>query len=66
MTKRIDLYFHCKTCMTGKLTVGWTTEGLQVYCEDCENNVIDIDFDGQKVKQYQPENEKSDDTSREA
>ena len=40
--------------MSGELTVGWTPEGLQVYCEDCDKNVIDLDFDGQKVKQYEP------------
>lgn len=50
---RIQLYFHCKVCMmTGaiqKLAVGWTKEGLQVFCETCNSNVIGMDFMGQKV-----------------
>lgn len=58
MTKdkpRIQLYFHCKTCMSGKLAVGWTAEGLQVFCENCEKNVADLDFKGQKIAYYDPE-----------
>lgn len=49
MPSRIKLYFHCKTCMSGRLEVGWTIEGIQVYCKDCEKNVIDLDFDSKKV-----------------
>ena len=30
-------------------SVGWTELGLQVWCETCDNNVINFDFKGQKV-----------------
>jgi hypothetical protein len=40
--------------MSGNLAVGWTKEGIQVYCEDCKLSVFDIDFMGQKVKYYVP------------
>jgi len=49
---RIDLYFHCANCMNGHLAVGWTKEGVQVYCEDCKMNVADLDFKGQKIDYY--------------
>jgi hypothetical protein len=52
---RIDIYFHCKKCMSGQLAVGWTKEGLQVYCENCKLNIIDIDFDGEQMGLYQGE-----------
>lgn len=59
---RIEMYFHCKTCTdiekresSQKLAAGWTPEGIQVVCENCGKNIIDIDFDGQKVKHYQEE-----------
>ena len=47
---RIKLYFHCRNCMSGKLAVGLTDEGIQVFCEDCKKNVYDIHFRGQKVE----------------
>lgn len=64
---RIVTYMHCKTCMrisknpngTTKITskerivVGWTKEGIQIYCENCGNSVMDIDFKGQKMAYYQ-------------
>ena len=37
-----------------KLAAGWTKEGIQVFCEQCEKNVLDLDFMGQKVKIYNP------------
>lgn len=43
------MYFHCKTCMSGSLAVGWTKEGFQVFCEKCKLSVLDIDFEGKKV-----------------
>ena len=56
---RIKEYFHCGSCLesgdekhekeSGSLAVGWTEEGIQVFCETCMLNVYDIDFDGQKV-----------------
>ena len=49
-TPRIQAYFHCKTCMSGQLAVGWTKEGLQAYCEKCNLSVYDLDFKGNKVE----------------
>ena len=56
---RIKDYFHCAACFesgdedrekeSGLLAVGWTEEGLQVFCESCARSVIDLDFKGQKV-----------------
>ena len=43
-------YFHCATCMSGKLAVGFTVLGLQVYCEKCNLSVLNLDFIGQQVK----------------
>ena len=55
----IELYIHCKKCMkidpegdissTEKLAVGWTKKGLQVFCEGCNSNIINLDFRGQKT-----------------
>ena len=49
MRNHIKLYFHCRTCMSGKLAVGWTIKGLQVWCENCNKNVVSLDFLGQKI-----------------
>jgi len=48
-TLDIGAYFHCKKCMIGRLAVGWTKKGLQVWCENCNLNVLNLDFKGQKV-----------------
>ena len=61
-TKEIGMYLHCGLCvhdvmhgdMQGKVTprnyarlsVGWTKQGLQVWCERHEVNVIHIHFEG--------------------
>ena len=29
--------------------IGWTEKGLQVWCETCDSNVINLDFKDQKV-----------------
>lgn len=50
--RRIKLFFHCKSCNSGHLAVGWTDEGVQAYCEDCEKSVADLDFLGQKIAYY--------------
>ena len=53
----IQLHFHCKKCLTelpeetspssySQLTAGWTKEGLQVWCERHDLNIIHIDFEG--------------------
>ena len=59
---RIVQYIHCKTCCDiktlndkTKLAVGWTKEGLQVFCENCDQNIIDLDFKGQKMGLYKGE-----------
>ena len=57
---KILLYFNCKKCVDelpigetpesfGRLTVGWTKKGLQVFCVRHRLNVITLDFKGQKV-----------------
>lgn len=58
---RIVTYMHCKNCMdlknlktTERIAVGWTPEGIQVVCDNCGSNIIDIDFEGVKHKLYQP------------
>lgn len=49
----IKSYFHCKNCFEKKqkdnIAVGWTIKGLQVWCDECNNNVIALDFNGNKV-----------------
>ena len=35
--------------LSGGFAGGWTMEGLQVWCEKCDSNVINLDFKGQKV-----------------
>lgn len=49
----IKMYFHCKKCvhenLTAKLACGWTAKGLQVWCENHDENLIALDFKGQKV-----------------
>ena len=49
----IKSYFHCKSCYEKNekdiLAVGWTLNGLQVWCDNCDTNIIALDFLGQKV-----------------
>ncbi len=58
----IVAYFHCKDCLESKpsdiipakwamLNVGWTQKGLQIWCERCGKNVLNLDFKGQKVSE---------------
>jgi hypothetical protein len=47
-------YFHCADCLSGQLAVGWTKNGLQVFCEKCSKNVVSLDFQGQKMKSRAP------------
>jgi hypothetical protein len=59
----IQAYLHCGLCIkewkAGKapglspadyaaLEIGWTREGLQVWCKRHDCNVLHIDFEGQK------------------
>ena len=50
----INSYFHCKTCFENnqldKIAVGWTFKGLQVWCDNCDTNVIALDFLGNKAR----------------
>ncbi len=46
---QISTYMHCRNCMSGKLAVGFTKLGLQVWCENCNLNVLHLNFLGQKV-----------------
>lgn len=55
--KEIVLYLHCSSCLEDlpddmapqqwqDLEVGWTQEGLQVWCRRHDVNVIHINFEG--------------------
>ena len=55
----IHAYMHCAKCLAEKpkgksprewarLEVGWTQQGLQVWCKRNECNVMHIDFQGQR------------------
>ena len=55
----ILLYLHCGLCLDEKpedispmeysqIQTGWTKEGLQVWCNRHNCNVVHIDFEGQK------------------
>ena len=52
----IEQYLHCKLCMDeltedespksyARYGVGWTRDGLQVWCERHDVNIIHIDFE---------------------
>lgn len=56
----IEMFFHCKKCINEKPKdisprdwirneVGWTIKGLQVWCVRHEENIINLDFKGQKM-----------------
>ena len=57
---KIEMFFHCRKCLNelppdtsprefAALEVGWTKAGLQVWCKRHEENVVALDFLGQKV-----------------
>lgn len=59
MSHQIQQYMHCHLCLQEKpedtspmdwarLSVGFTQQGLQVWCDRHEKNVVHIDFEGQK------------------
>jgi hypothetical protein len=61
MELEIEAYFHCKKCLEekpadvtpqewSKVQAGWTKKGLQVWCFRHELNIINLDFEGKKVK----------------
>ena len=56
---QIVSFMHCGKCLEEKpsslsprewaqLEVGWTKQGLQVWCKRHECNVLHVDFEGQK------------------
>jgi len=58
-TNQIKMYMHCGKCLKeipeGKspkewchLQVGWTREGIQIWCTRHDCNVVHIDFEGHK------------------
>jgi hypothetical protein len=64
MENRIKQFWHCAKCIDelpeGKspreyirVEVGFTRAGLQVWCIRHEENIIHLDFMGQKVKYYE-------------
>lgn len=59
ITNEIKQFFHCNECLDEKpdnlsprdwasLEIGFTEMGIQVWCKRHEQNVIHIDFAGQK------------------
>lgn len=57
----IRAFMHCKRCLQEmpagmaprewvRVEVGWTATGLQVWCVRHECNLINIHFDGKKVR----------------
>ena len=60
MSNQITMFFHCAECLEEKpsgvaprdwvkVEVGWTEQGIQVWCIRHELNVVHLDFLGQKV-----------------
>jgi hypothetical protein len=60
MANEIRMFFHCRTCLNqlpgGKsprdwvrMEAGWTPKGIQIWCVRCDQNIIHLDFMGQKV-----------------
>jgi len=58
--QNIVQFMHCSLCIKegipkdespqtwSRLSVGWTVEGFQVWCNRHESNVIHVDFEGIK------------------
>jgi hypothetical protein len=64
---RIFQFLHCRKCVQelpagislktwSRLEVGWTQQGIQIWCRRHDTNVLDLDFHGQKVSPYAPPN----------
>lgn len=62
-TLEIGAYMHCGKCIDeykrltpagespatfSRLSVGWTRQGLQVWCQRHDCNVLHVDFQGQQ------------------
>ena len=59
-TNNISLYLHCKKCLEelpeevspseySNTQAGWTKKAIQVWCNRHDIDIINLDFDGQKV-----------------
>lgn len=59
-TNDIVQFFHCRSCLGQRpdnlsprewvhIEVGFTPQGIQVWCVRCEKNIVHLDFLGQKV-----------------
>ena len=57
--RQIESYIHCALCMKeipegespqsyARYEIGWTKQGLQVWCDRHHCNIIHIDFEGQR------------------
>ena len=67
MSNRIKVFFQCGKCTMEKpaamaprdfarFEVGWTVEGLQVWCKRHECNVVALEF-GEPDVRYAPDDE---------
>lgn len=56
---QVKMFVNCKKCYEsmpsgesaeswGRMSVGWTEKGLQVWCVRHDLNVLNIDFEGHK------------------
>ena len=46
----VQMYIHCKKCMNGHIAIGHTDEGYIFICENCNSIILDLDFEGKKIK----------------
>lgn len=46
----IVAYMHCKNCQSGHHAVGFTEKGLQVWCENCDMNILHIELKDKQLK----------------
>jgi hypothetical protein len=55
--RSVENWLHCRQCFDelppntspkewARLSVGWTVQGLQVWCDRHECNVLHVDFEG--------------------
>lgn len=53
MENKIISYYHCGKCLNNgqkdKISVGNTPKGFQIWCDNCNSNVLAIDLNGAKV-----------------
>jgi hypothetical protein len=62
---QIDVYLHCGLCIEeweaehrgtispkdfARVQAGWTKQGLQIWCNRHDVNIVHIDFDGQQMR----------------